>query len=190
MKKTSLEALFATTVLSLAFASPAIAANEFFVSVQGARQGQFKGESTRKGHEGEVVGLSYDYGLKSPRDPASGQATGKRQHTPVTFTKEWGGSTPQFFSALVNNELLRTVKFQFFRTSVRGAEEVFQTVTLTNARVTAIKHRTATAPVPDAAHPNTEMLELEDVSLIFEKIEIVANPSGIAASDTVTGGAN
>lgn len=31
------------------------------------------------------------------RDAASGQASGKRQHHPVTFVKEWGASTPQFF---------------------------------------------------------------------------------------------
>lgn len=34
---------------------------------------------------------------KAPRDAASGQATGKRQHAPVTFVKEWGASSPQLF---------------------------------------------------------------------------------------------
>ena len=32
--------------------------------------------------------------VKSPRDAASGQATGKRMHKPITITKEWGASTP------------------------------------------------------------------------------------------------
>ena len=31
----------------------------------------------------------------SPRDAASGMPTGKRQHAPVTFVKEWGAATPQ-----------------------------------------------------------------------------------------------
>ncbi len=35
------------------------------------------------------------YTVKGPRDSASGQATGKRQHGPVTFVKEWGAATPQ-----------------------------------------------------------------------------------------------
>lgn len=35
------------------------------------------------------------YTVKSPRDVATGQASGKRQHGPVTFIKEWGPSTPQ-----------------------------------------------------------------------------------------------
>ena len=35
------------------------------------------------------------YRVISPRDPASGQASGKRQHKPVTFIKEWGAASPQ-----------------------------------------------------------------------------------------------
>lgn len=31
----------------------------------------------------------------SPRDVATGQASGKRMHKPVTFVKEWGAATPQ-----------------------------------------------------------------------------------------------
>ncbi len=33
--------------------------------------------------------------MKGPRDAASGQASGKRQHKPVEFVKEWGAATPQ-----------------------------------------------------------------------------------------------
>jgi hypothetical protein len=36
------------------------------------------------------------YGVKSPRDVATGQSSGKRTHKPVTFVKEWGASSPQF----------------------------------------------------------------------------------------------
>ena len=32
--------------------------------------------------------------IKSPRDAASGQATGKRTHKPMKIVKEWGASTP------------------------------------------------------------------------------------------------
>lgn len=35
------------------------------------------------------------YTVASPRDSASGQASGKRMHKPVTFVKEWGPATPQ-----------------------------------------------------------------------------------------------
>jgi len=32
--------------------------------------------------------------VQSPRDLATGQASGKRMHKPFTITKEWGASTP------------------------------------------------------------------------------------------------
>ena len=35
------------------------------------------------------------YSIASPRDAASGLPTGKRQHKPFTFVKEWGPATPQ-----------------------------------------------------------------------------------------------
>ncbi|MDB5699219.1 MAG: hypothetical protein JWN69_2023 [Alphaproteobacteria bacterium] len=33
--------------------------------------------------------------VKSPRDSASGQASGKRMHKPFTFVKEWDAASPQ-----------------------------------------------------------------------------------------------
>lgn len=37
--------------------------------------------------------------IVSPRDSASGMPTGKRQHSAVTFVKEWGAATPQLMAA-------------------------------------------------------------------------------------------
>lgn len=37
--------------------------------------------------------VSLDYSVVSPRDSASGQATGKRQHGSITITKEWNRRT-------------------------------------------------------------------------------------------------
>ena len=38
------------------------------------------------------------YAINSPRDAASGQASGKRMHKPITITKEWGAATPQLMA--------------------------------------------------------------------------------------------
>jgi len=35
------------------------------------------------------------YQVKGPRDSATGMASSKRQHKPVTFVKEWGPASPQ-----------------------------------------------------------------------------------------------
>ena len=45
--------------------------------------------------DGAVVSAVY-YTVKSPRDVATGQSSGKRMHKPFVITKEWGPSTPMF----------------------------------------------------------------------------------------------
>ena len=49
------------------------------------------------------------YQVKGPRDSASGQSSGKRQHRPVTFVKEWGAATPQL-SAMKATYNIKTLK--------------------------------------------------------------------------------
>ena len=43
---------------------------------------------------GKLSAVHFLHEVKSPRDSASGQASGKRMHKPITITKEWGPSTP------------------------------------------------------------------------------------------------
>ena len=43
---------------------------------------------------GAPASLMVYHEVKSPRDAASGMATGKRMHRPFTITKEWGPATP------------------------------------------------------------------------------------------------
>jgi hypothetical protein len=38
------------------------------------------------------------YAVTGPRDAASGQASGKRMHKPITVVKEWGAATPQLMA--------------------------------------------------------------------------------------------
>ena len=68
--------------------------------------------------------------IVSPRDAASGLPTGKRQHKPISITKEWGASTPLLLNALVNNENLTRVLIGLLRNGQQVA-----TIKLTNANV-------------------------------------------------------
>jgi hypothetical protein len=62
-----------------------------------------KEQGVRTVSTGDVDGDGYEYFLqindgagysvKSPRDAASGQATGKRQHAPIRIVKEWESSS-------------------------------------------------------------------------------------------------
>lgn len=155
-------------------------ASTFSVSIDGKQQGKFKGDSKRKDRTDTIDGLAFSYDVQTPLDAASGQATGRRRHGPVMITKAWGAATPQLFQALVENESLRTVLIEFYRTADDGAEEVYQTVKLSNAKVSAIRQYASTLNGASAALP-----ELEDVSFTFGRIEISNLPGKTIADDDV-----
>jgi type VI secretion system secreted protein Hcp len=71
------------------------------VSVTGQVQGKFSSTPI------DVTAISHE--IVSPRDPASGLPTGKRQHKPIVLTMDWGASTPLFLNALTQNENLTSV---------------------------------------------------------------------------------
>lgn len=149
-------------------------AYEFYVSIKGKTQGDFSGESIRVEHAKKIAGLSYSHEITAPRDVASGRASGKRQHGPITFTKEWGAATPLIFSALVRNEILETVLFEFYNTSETGEEQLYHKITLTNATVSKIRQITGTGESAGSAKTQAtyDTHELEEVSLTYEKIEV------------------
>lgn len=144
-------------------------AYEFYVSIEGTKQGKFKGESVRDAHKAKFAAIGFNYEVISPRDLASGQASGKRQHKPIVVTKEWGASSPQIFQALTTNEVLKSVLFEFIRTTAEGAEEIHHTIKLTNATINSLKQYIQTAAKHEDAY---DVHELEDVAFTFQKIEI------------------
>jgi type VI secretion system secreted protein Hcp len=151
-------AVFAA-LLGVPVAARAQGAAKFYVTIEGMKQGRFKGEL----RDNRIPGYGFSYQVTSPRDMATGQASGKRQHSPLVITQEWGAASPQLFQALATNEVLRTVLIEFVRSSPRGVEEVYQTVKLTNATVSSIRMHIGDPPNDRA---------LEDVSFTFQRIEI------------------
>jgi type VI secretion system secreted protein Hcp len=160
-------------------------AYEFYVTTKGTRQGAFKGESPRKGHENKVAGITYRHEIQSPRDVATGQASGKRQHKPIVFTKEWGASSPQYFLALVTNETLPEVLFQFIKTSKEGKEVIYYTIKLTNATVSNIRYMTGTGESATSAKTTAayDTHELEEISFTYQRIDVENVLEKTAASD-------
>ena len=147
-------------------------AYEFYVTIEGTKQGKFKGDVQRKGRKEQIAGLAFDYEVTSPRDASTGQATGKRQHKPVTITKHWGAATPQLFQALVTNEVLKSVLIEFVKPSPGGEEHVYHKIKLTDATISDIHQ-----------HANADTHELEDISFTFRKIEIENVDGKTAAAD-------
>ena len=61
--------------------------SQFFVIINGSKQGQFKGELNEAGHTAEIGGLRLSMELDIPHDAATGHASGKRQYQPITSRK-------------------------------------------------------------------------------------------------------
>jgi type VI secretion system Hcp family effector len=109
-----------------------------YVTIQSKVHGPLRGHDKHK--DGWVGGLAFSYGVKSPRDISTGQASGKRQHNPITITKEWGASSPQLFQALWSNEVLDSVVIQFVDPNGNAPKKKSRRISLANAVVSQINH--------------------------------------------------
>lgn len=142
------------------------------MTVKGHKQGNFKGDIiTGKDASNLINVAAYQYSVESPRDLATGQASGKRQHKPVMITHELGNSSPQFFAAVVTNETLDKVTINFNKVGANGKEVNFYTVTLTNASISEFNQRSSGSTV------------VEDISFTFQKIEQTNNITKESVSD-------
>jgi type VI secretion system secreted protein Hcp len=126
------------------------------------------------GTHGPFDVLGFSYGVKSPRDAATGQASGKRQHAPVVITKELDAESVRLFQAVVTNENLPTLVLNIYRPN--AGSDVYMRYTLTNAHVSQIHHEGSGVP---------ETIPLEEVSFVFQKICVTYNPgpSSVQACD-------
>jgi len=107
-----------------------------------------------------VTAVSHE--IVSPRDPASGLPTGKRQHKPISITMEWGATTPLLLNALVNNENLTSVLIGLLRNG-----QTVATIKLTNA----------------SAAQYDEHGDTVTVAFTYQKIEWTWVDGGVTAED-------
>jgi type VI secretion system secreted protein Hcp len=158
--------------LALAPLSEAEAALNAYLKLEGERQGKIKGGVKDPGREGaiKVIGMSHE--LVSPRDPASGLPTGKRQHKPFVITKQLDRSSPLLYAAWSSNELIKSFVLDVYLPGAKGAETRAYTVTLTNASIASIQL------VTDADGNPRHV-----VSFTYQKIEWVWNDGGLVAED-------
>jgi type VI secretion system secreted protein Hcp len=140
-----------------------------FVTVTGADKKLFKGESLQKGFENKIPVVGLDFGFLVPHDPASGQASGKRQHQPIVFTKEWGASSSRFYAAAYANEVLPSVIFEIYKTSPSGVQQVDHTIKLTDATLSEVSDSLF---LGQPGGPPVDSRDLQQITFIFKKIEI------------------
>lgn len=112
-------------------------AQKFYLVIKGTKQGPIKGGSHHH-HDGIEVG-SFSFGIETPLDQSTGQASGKRQHSPIVIVKQSGDASPQLLQACVTSEVLQSVSIQFVKTSQDGKESVYHTIELTNGTIVSVK---------------------------------------------------
>jgi type VI secretion system secreted protein Hcp len=146
----------------------------------GQKSGKIQGSVTQKGREGTISVIASSHAILSPRDPATGLPTGKRQHRPLSITKELDRSTPILRSVLTSNETLTTCDLLYYRADrATGIEAQYFTIRLTNASIDSIEMQ-----MPNNKHAELMALEtFEDVTFVYQKIEWTWTDGGVAAAD-------
>jgi type VI secretion system secreted protein Hcp len=154
-------------------------AQNFYITIQGQKQGAIKGDVTLKGHEGAILGLALSHEIVSPRDSASGLPSGKRMHKPMKITTPWGSAMPKLLNSLYNNENLTSVHMSFLRPTATGAEAQFMTIDLSNASVSDL-----VSIVPNGSDPSmVKVQEYNEISFTYQKITTTFTVGGITATD-------
>jgi type VI secretion system secreted protein Hcp len=150
-----------------------------YLKLIGETQGEIKGSVTKRGQEESIAVFAVNHEVLSPRDPASGLPTGKRQHKTITITKEIDRSTPLLYSAWVNNEKLTEGKLEFWQPSPSGREQQHYTIELTNAQIANIQFEMLNNKYPE----NMQHKEREHISFTYQKIVWTWMEGGITAED-------
>jgi len=158
---------------------------QFYVTIEGATQGKFKGEITEKDLPNKIGGLAFDFEVIAPYDKATGMSSGKRQMYPVRFWKEWGAASPQIFQALTLNEGIKSVLFEFYRTVPEGGRVCYYTIKLTNGKIVHYHPFVDTVARQQLLIEGSTTHELEEVAFVFQKIDIENRDAKTMASDTL-----
>lgn len=176
MKKNILSLGAALLLVSLTAYSQTIT-----ISVEGTKQGKFKGESSKSkfADRSEITGFIQE--VTSPRDAASGMATGKRMYQPVILLKQSGASSPQFFQALTSNEILKKIIIDFYKADATGAEVNYYTVTLENVLLSGYKQ--FIGPLDNEKFNPADNILYDEIKLTFQKITIEEKTGKTMASD-------
>jgi type VI secretion system secreted protein Hcp len=116
--------------------------------------------------------LTIDHGIVSPRDLATGLASGKRQHSPITFTKEPDNTSPIFYQLLTQNEPIIKAEIFFYGFGTQGGlnagrETNLYKITLAKAFVSKME---LAGRMDEAAREGQRFPLTERISLVYDSI--------------------
>jgi type VI secretion system secreted protein Hcp len=165
-------------------AAPLAHAQQVFCKITGQKSGVIAGDVTIKGLEDRIGVVAVSEGVSSPRDPATGQATGKRVHKPFVIVKQLDKASPMLFMAAVTNENLTSVDCSIYRRS--GGRQPYFEIKLQDASISSfdIKAREdSDNDRDDLASRNATLGTFETVQLVFRRITLTDTVHGTTATD-------
>lgn len=135
--------------------------------------GPVRGTPGPRGGTGAIPVLDVRHTLVSPRDPVTGQASGKRRHAPFTVVKEIDRTSPLLLSAWARNAVLPSWRLDLFATDQFGRRRATYTIELRNAHVVEVSLTT----------PDGPGLPREAVSFTYEAITWTSTDGRTSATD-------
>ena len=150
-------------------------AADISLNVTGTKQGEFKGGSKKTDRANAFDIWDTNYQVVSPRDVATGQATGRRQHHPlVVYTEVEKGGVPMLFTALITNESLSKCLLKYWRSDSKSSKQVvYYTIELNNAVVSELE-----VFCDEDGRPNAK------IAFTFDKITMTWVDGNITGTDT------
>ena len=130
----------------------------------GVKTTTIDGSSEVKGHEKKIEAMSLSMGIQGPGGDKPGRISGPRYHSGISMTCANDKATPVLHKVLVTNELLKEVVIEMTDTNKEGVDEVFLTITLTDAAISDINTSY------DAQHSGGDMYS---ITLNYRKIEML-----------------
>lgn len=141
--------------------------------IEGQKQSKFKGGSPKKGRTDAFDVWEVYHSIESPRDAATGRASGRRVHNALVVAGEVVGGTAQMYTAIFMNENLKSVKVDFYRTDKNGVQSIFYTIELKNAALTELENLQ-----DETGRPNFR------AHFSYEEITLTWKDGNLTATDT------
>lgn len=125
-----------------------------------------RGSVDVKDREGSIEVTGFAHNLRLPTDPFTGKITSTRQHSPLTFQKEFDSSSPYLMKAVATGQTLKSAEFKWYKINDAGQEAEYYNMLLENVRVVSV-----TPLMHDIKDPSKEKHNhLEMVELRYDKI--------------------
>jgi type VI secretion system secreted protein Hcp len=150
---------------------------QFLLTLKTEKQGIIRTpiKSSGKGAHGNraegIECVAFTYEPSGPFDSGSGQATGRRTHSPITIVREVDAASPLLWQALCSNEGFVTATLSFARPSPGGNNFGVHTIELTNGFVAKV--------VGYHGAGRAAGKRWQKITLTYESIKVNGLPDGI-----------